>query len=316
MGSTVETSVNAPSSPVAAQNSWERRHGPHAALGWLEGGRLTETIPQWFVDFFVSTRDLRPIGPGSADNCTMTTVEDNWCLYKLAQLVRPTRSLEIGVMRGSSSITIGRAYADAGIECDQIALDIDPEATAAAVRHLQRLRLSPSYHPVVGDSRQWLPASDMTWQFVFLDGDHGYDTVALEFAEAWNRTDMGGWIILHDTGSALWGTNEDPGVLFFSALDRELGDSAEMTWLDSTECGVDMKLRTSMGLHVTLPPICGAIAVGYGGMGMVRKLDDRLSLSVEQLLQHRPSWRPTYQQSVPVSATRRVTRRILSLVRM
>ena len=45
-----------------------------------------------------------------------------------------------------------------------------------------------------------------------------------------------------------------------------------MTWLDSTSCSVDMQLRTGLGLHVTLPIITSGIAVGYGGLGIVRSV--------------------------------------------
>jgi predicted O-methyltransferase YrrM len=232
---------------------WSRDHGPEAQLGWLTDGRIDEAIPEWFIDFFRTTRDIGAVTVGSSDNCTMTTVEDNWCLYRLVQLAAPERSLEIGVMRGSSSITIARALSDAELTCQQVALDIDPEATSAAVRHLTRLGFASRYDPHVADSRVWLPATNLRFQFAFLDGDHSYDTVALEFAEVWNRTDPNGWIILHDTGSARWGSIEDPGVLFFNALDAELGQSAELTWVDSTSCDVDMRLRTTLGLYTTLP---------------------------------------------------------------
>jgi hypothetical protein len=193
-------------------------------------------------------------------------------------------------------------------------LDIDPKATAAATRHLEKMGLAASYTPLVADSREWLPASTLRFQFAFLDGDHSYDTVALEFAEVWNRTDPGGWIVLHDTGSVAWGTNEDPGVLFFKAIDREIGASGEMSFLDATSCDADMRLRTSMKLHTTLPQIAQAIAVGYGGLGIVRKLDDARTLSARDLASYRPTQRPTFVQTAPASFKRRVARRIASLL--
>jgi hypothetical protein len=245
----------------------------------------------------------------------MTTVEDNWCLYRLAQLARPSSSLEIGIMRGSSSITIGRAYVDAGIECTQTAVDIDPAAAEAAAKHFRNYGLHSKYFPIVADSRTWIRTSPDRWQFVFLDGDHHYETIALELAEAYNRTDPGGVIVLHDTGSVVWGTNEDPGQLFFGPLDNALGGSAEMTWLDSTSCGVDMKLRTSHGMHSTLPPITAGIAVGWGGLGIIRKLDNTRELSFEQLMSKRPAARPVYfEPQVPASPVRRVARRVASML--
>ena len=150
---------------------------------------------------------------------------------------------------------------------------------------------------------------------MFLDGDHHYETVALELAEAYNRTDPGGWIVLHDTGSILWGTNEDPGRLFFGPLDEEVGTSAEMTWLDSTSCSVDMKLRTSLGLHSTLPPISTGIAVGYGGLGILRKIDEERKLSFERLMERRPLERPVYAEPLPpASPLRRVARRAAAML--
>jgi hypothetical protein len=83
------------------------------------------------IDFFLATRDIEAIRRAETDSCRMTTVEDDRCLYELGQLVRPSRSLEIGIMRRSSSITIGEALMDAGIHCLQTALDTDPKASEA-----------------------------------------------------------------------------------------------------------------------------------------------------------------------------------------
>ncbi|MGE5749064.1 MAG: class I SAM-dependent methyltransferase, partial [Gemmatimonas sp.] len=298
-----------------SRTSWQRTEGPHLDLEWLRDGSLREEIPSWFIDFFLATRDIGAVRPGQSDSCTMTTVEDNWCLYRIAQLARPIRSLEIGIMRGSSSITIGKAFVDAGIDAIQTALDIDPAAAEAAARHFKTHKLHSRYFPIVADSREWIRKATDRWQLVFLDGDHHYETVALELAEAYNRTDPGGWIVLHDTGSALWGTSEDPGTLFFDALDPELGESARMTWLDSTSCAVDMKLRTSLGLHSTLPVISTGIAVGYGGLGIIQKNDERKTLSFDRLMKRKPALRPTYAEPLPPpSPVRRAARRVASLL--
>lgn len=304
-----------PQTAGSEPRAWTRSAGPHASLPWLEDGAITEAIPQWFVDFFLTTRDIGAVKPGQTDSCTMTTVEDNWCLYRLVGMARPSRSLEIGIMRGSSSITIGKAIGDNGLDCVQTAVDIDPQAAAAAAGHFKRLGLHGNYVPVVADSRMWIAGAADRWQLVFLDGDHHYDTVAVEFAHAWNHTDIGGFIALHDTGSAQWGTHEDPGQLFFNVLDAELGQSAEMTWLDSTSCGTDMKLRTSLGHHSTLPTIAGGIAVGYGGIGIVRKLKDDVKLSADRLLALRPRARPVYFEAPPApSPVRRVARRVAQVL--
>jgi hypothetical protein len=306
-----------PRESTIPRHAWMRSSGPHLELTWIQNGVVAEEIPEWFIDFFVSTRDVGAVHPGQTDNCTMTTVEDNWCLYRLVQETKPSRSLEIGIMRGSSSITIGKALVDARIECDQIAVDIDPAAVEAAARHFRTYGLGSRYTPLVADSREWLRSDNSRWQFVFLDGDHRYETVAREFAEAYNRTDDGGVLVLHDVGSAHWGTHEEPGTLFFGALDDELGDSAEMTWLDATSCSVDMRLRTRLGFHVTLPVITSGIAVGYGGLGIVRKLDGRRTMSFERFMSRKPAERPRYMPPPPaVSPLRRAARRAAALLRI
>ena len=245
----------------------------------------------------------------------MTTVEDNWCLYRLVRDNPPRRSLEVGIMRGSSSITIGKALLDGAIDCEQVAIDIDPLAVEAARHHFVKYHLGGTYRPAVADSREFLRSSNDEWDFVFLDGDHLYDTVAIEFAEAFNRLRPGGLIVLHDTGSFRWGTNEDPGVLFFNALDRELADSARMTWLDSTSCSVDMRLRTSLGLHTTLPLITTGIAIGYGGMGIVQKTDESRRIHTDRLMAYKPPTRPVYVvPPEPQSPLRRAARRVASLL--
>jgi hypothetical protein len=302
---------------MTMSESWSRDAGPVLQLEWLRNGELTEEIPAWFTEFFVNTRDIGAVKPGETDNCTMTTLEDNWCLYRLAQLARPTSSLEIGIMRGSSSITIGKAYGDTPVNCRQTAIDIDPAAARAAASNFTRYGLHSNYSPVVADSREWIRASSDRWQFVFLDGDHHYETVALEFAEAFNRTDPGGIIVLHDTGSVKWRTNEDPGLLFFDVLDAELGDSGAMTWLDSTSCDNDMRLRTSLGHHLTLPIITTGIAVGYGGLGIVRKVDSARTLDASRLISRRPPPRGVYFVPLPQpTLVRRVARRVASALRI
>jgi Predicted O-methyltransferase len=294
---------------------WTRKHGPLADTGLLEGGHLIGEIPAWFVEFFLSTRDIGAIKPGESDSCTMTTVEDNWCLYRLVQMAAPTKSLEIGIMRGSSSITIARALSDSGLTCVQTAVDIDPAAATAAAKHFATYALHSRYVPVVADSREWIRTSSGSLAVRVSRRGSSLRHCRAGIRRAYNRLDVGGIIVLHDTGSVAWGTNEDPGVLFFGPLDSELGTSAEMSWLDATSCGTDMRLRTSMGFHSTLPTISSAIAVGWGGMGIVRKLDDRRTMTCERLLEFKPARRPLFFEApAPSSPVRRVARRVASLL--
>lgn len=297
-----------PADSFAHPGSWARSHGPVAALPWLDRGELTEPIPSWFAEFFLASRDVGTVAPAATKSCTMTTLEDNWCLYRLIEEAKPNVTLEIGIMRGSSSITIGRAIDDSSPGCRQIALDIDPLAVDAVQGHFANQALNPRLEAIVADSRTWLPASRDRWQFAFLDGDHSFNTVAFEFAEVFNRCDPGGWIVLHDTGSVRWGVNKDPGHLFFNNLDSYLGDSGAMTWLDSTACGADMKLRTSCGFHDSLVLICQGLAGGYGGMGIVQKLNDEKRLNPHELIGSPPAVR---EPAKAVTARRPLAGRVL-----
>jgi hypothetical protein len=68
---------------------------------------------------------------------------------------------------------------------------------------------------------------------------------------------------------------------------------------------------------MTLPVITSGIAVGYGGLGIVRKLDGRRSMSFERLMSKKPAERPRYlPPQASVSPIRRVARRAAALLRI
>jgi hypothetical protein len=78
-----------------------------------------------------------------------------------------------------------------------------------------------------------------------------------------------------------------------------------------------MKLRTTLGFHPTLPVITSGIAVGYGGLGIVRKRDGRRWTSFERLMAKKPAERPRYLPPQPaVSPIRRAARRAAALLRI
>src|SRR4051794_34268168 len=53
--------VRAMNGPDHGRKMWTRSAGPMARLDWLEGGKLTEQVPDWFIDFFLESRDLGAI---------------------------------------------------------------------------------------------------------------------------------------------------------------------------------------------------------------------------------------------------------------
>lgn len=258
-----------------------------ARLSWLESGKLQEQVPEWFIDFFVQTRDLAAIDSNS-DMFGMSSLEENWTLYRLVGESAAKCSLEIGVMRGATSLTISRSIDDHELECRQIAIDIDQHAVDVVTEKLQKAAGAHAFSVSREDSRQWLPSQPGGWEFAFLDGDHSYRTIAFELVETFNRMPAGGWIAMHDTGSPVWGWLQDPGTLVFQALDPVLGESAEMTWLDNTDRAQDSQLLYRVGLPPKVVSMANSMFDGWGGLGIVRKIDAAVEISLEDLAPYSP----------------------------
>jgi hypothetical protein len=293
--------------PNRGLKEWKREHGRFAQLDWLEGGKLKEQVPDWFVEFFLKTRDVAATDYES-DSLGMSSVEENWVLYRLIGEAAPTDSLEIGIMRGATSLTISKAIEDHRLACRQTAVDIDPHAVEVVSGKLRQAAQSHKYEVMLADSKAWLPGQKEGWQFAFLDGDHAYDTIAFELVEVFNRMPIGGWIAMHDTGSALWSWYQDPGILMFQVLDRELGDAAELTWWDNTDRAQDMRILFDLGLAPKVASVSNAMFDGWGGLGIVRKVAER-KLSHAQFTPYSPTIPPTKP-----SLARRVVRKVRRMV--
>jgi predicted O-methyltransferase YrrM len=283
-----------------------------AQLSWLKGGKLTEQVPDWFVDFFLKTRDVAAIDDNS-DTFGMSSVEENWTLYRLVGESAPSDSLEIGIMRGATTLTISKAIEDHRLTCTQTALDISPHAVEVVSGKLREAAKAHRFAVLKGDSKEWLARQEGGWQFAFLDGDHSFETIAFELVETFNRMPVGGWIVMHDTGSALWEWYQDPGLLMFKALDRELGELAEMTWLDNSDRSQDVRLLFKLGLAPKVASMSNSMFEGWGGLGIVRKIDGSRKLSHAQFAPYVPAPEPT-RHLPQTSLPRRMARKIKSMI--
>jgi hypothetical protein len=297
--------VRAMSGPDRGRKLWTRSSGPLARLDWLEGGKLTEQVPDWFIQFFLESRDLGAIDFDSS-SLGMSSLEENWTLYRLVGEAAPTSSLEIGIMRGATCLTISRSIEDRHLNCHQTALDIDPHAVEVTSQKLQAAAKAHTFSVLTSDSREWLPSQAGGWQFAFLDGDHSYRTISFELVETFNKMPVGGWIAMHDTGSGLWGWLQDPGVLMFQALDTVLGDQAELTWLDCTDRAQDTQLLYRLGLAPKVAQMANSMFEGWGGLGIVRKVDSSRKISHEDAARFAPLMPP----QLPASLARRIARKV------
>jgi predicted O-methyltransferase YrrM len=305
----IDKYLNAMTGPNHGLKGWNRACGPVARLDWLEGGKLKDEVPDWFVEFFLSTREVAAVDYES-ESLGMSSLEENWVLYRLIGEAASTDSLEIGIMRGATCLTISRAIEDHKLACRQTALDIDPRAVEIVTRKLGRAAQAHAFEVVTADSKAWLPGQKEGWQFAFLDGDHAYHAIAFELVEVFNRMPLGGWIVMHDTGSALWHWYQEPGVLMFQALDREIGDAAELTWLDNTDQAQNTRMLFQLGLAPKIASATNAMFDGWGGLGIVRKVADR-TLSHAQFAPYAPPQPPPPRKP---SLARRVARKVRRMV--
>jgi len=305
----VDKYLRAMSGAKGGRKEWSRSAGPAAKLGWLEGGKLTEQVPDWFIEFFLKTRDVAAVDYES-DLFGMSSLEENWTLYRLLGESAPTASLEIGIMRGATCLTISKAIEDHRLTCHQTAVDVDPHAVEVVSGKLRQAGKAHEFTVLAADSKEWLPRQEGGWQFTFLDGDHAYNTIAFELVETFNRVPVGGWIVLHDTGSALWGWYQDPGLLMFKALDQELGELAELTWLDNTDRAQDTRLLFSLDLAPKVASMSNSMFEGWGGLGIVRKINNSRNLSHAQFAPYSPA----LTQPHP-SLTQRIARKMKRIAR-
>ena len=310
------TSFSRTNNILEVASEWTRKHGAIWSVPWLNQGALAETVPDSFLEIFLKTRDVTAWrGAPHSDFFGQSSVEENYALYKLIEQVRPSRSLEVGVCRGATSLVIGHACRANNISCIHTALDIDAIAIRSVEDQFKREGIGEILDARLANSREWLPQQNARWQFVFLDGDHSYEAVSFEFVETWNRLDVGGVIAMHDVGSVRLGTThlEGPGQLFFYALDSEIGEHGEMAYVDAAEQRYTLKIMREKRLLKRQVSNFTSILKGNFGLGIVRKVSD-VTLSHEPFQSRKFPPVPNYPEIPPAKLTRRVLRAIRQIV--
>lgn len=152
---------------------------------------------------------------------------DQRALYYLIAHLRPKRIFEAGTHLGCSTLNMLLAcrHQQRGTPGPWITtVDVrdvnDPErqpwleygakrSPAAAMRAIGK---GDEIDFQVGSSIEWLPQTETSFDFMFLDGDHAGQYVKREIPAALTRLKPGGFILLHDffpEGKALFGDKED-----------------------------------------------------------------------------------------------------------
>jgi predicted O-methyltransferase YrrM len=137
---------------------------------------------------------------------------DRRALYYLVRKLGPGRVLEIGTHIGTSTVHLALALAHGGAEGRLVTVDVEdvndpveepwkefgaPLSPRAA---LERLGVADRVEFVHGASLEHLESlpEEERYDLVFLDGDHGAETVYQEVPAALRRLAPGGHVLLHD----------------------------------------------------------------------------------------------------------------------
>jgi predicted O-methyltransferase YrrM len=158
-----------------------------------EGGAY---LPSQFSGDFLGDRhrtidDLVSDVPGKLRHA------DELKLYELAFMARGP-ILEIGTDRGRSLAILAIAARDAGRGHPIWSVDISDRAQEEARRNLDRLGLAEFVTLIHGDSAGVISKSDLTFDMVFVDGDHTFAGVTRDLLSLQGKVAKGGSIVFHD----------------------------------------------------------------------------------------------------------------------
>ena len=190
---------------------------------------------------------------------------DRRALYYLIRSFRPARVLEVGTHIGASTVHIAaalRANAAAGGPAPDLTtvdiLDVNDATTRpwlgygsrhAPAEMIDRMGMTGRVQFVARSSLAFLADAGPSYDFIFLDGDHGAATVYRELPAALRRLAPGGLVLLHDyfpDGRPLWpGDAVIPGP--WLGVERLRGEGAGLTVLPLG----NLQWPTKQGLNVT-----------------------------------------------------------------
>ena len=122
---------------------------------------------------------------------------DHFKLYEMAHLARGP-ILEVGRDAGKSLAIMAMAVRDAGSHVPIYSIELQDRKLPPAERNLKALNLADLVTLVQGDSATEIPALGITFDLVFLDGDHRYEGVKRDLQALTGRIMPGGSMMAHD----------------------------------------------------------------------------------------------------------------------
>jgi predicted O-methyltransferase YrrM len=119
-------------------------------------------------------------------------------LYSVVRDLRPTATLEIGMLTGASTLAILKALSDAGsgehYVCDPFQ---STYARSAGLRNVRSAGLDDRLHFHEAFPESCVPDWPAA-QFAFIDGSHLFDLTILDFVLVDKRLEVGGLVGFHD----------------------------------------------------------------------------------------------------------------------
>lgn len=126
--------------------------------------------------------------------------EDALKLYELGYFATGP-ILELGSYHGLSTSILARARSESGVESEIVSVELDPEAIAAAKANLEARGLDGRVRFVNADAVTFCRdavSEGRTFSLVFIDHDHGYDSVLGVCKSLLRLTAPGGFCLFHD----------------------------------------------------------------------------------------------------------------------
>ena len=139
-------------------------------------------------------------------------------LYRLVDRLDEPLVAEIGRFKGGSTFLLAAAGGRV-VSIDNESLWPDAHDPAALARALERFMLRDRVEIVVADSHTF-PVEEASFDVVFVDGDHGYDSVSADFEHWRPALAPGGHLLFHDAEASL-----EPGV---ARLVAEIDSGSEL----------------------------------------------------------------------------------------
>ncbi len=185
---------------------------------------------------------------------------DRRALYYLIHALKPQNLLEVGTHIGASTVFLAEALKTVSPQAHMTTVDILDVNNPTGPWYQQGLMMPPrDYLAKLGSdtrvtfkaqpSAAYLRNTTETYDFIFLDGDHGSRTVYEEVSLALKILNKDGMILLHDYYPAARPLFKDGNIIAgpFMALDRAMRENKGLRVLPLG----DLPWETKQGLNKT-----------------------------------------------------------------